>query len=239
MKSMETLIKRMKNLLKSLRYLRSLRYFEDGMGTTHVADFLSDPQFDRAYWQGFATGSWYGKHLRWRVYNACWAAQQVLSLPGDFVECGVNRGGISRAVIEYVGFGKLERRFFLLDTYRGHPDVSKANQKRYGECYEDVVKTFSPYSNVRIIRGLVPETLSKVDSEQICYLSIDMNHPAPEIAALRFFWPKLVAGAVVLLDDYAYSEAYRSSKTAMDALAVELGFGILTMPTGQGLIIKS
>lgn len=203
-----------------------------------MADFLSNPQFGHAYRQGAATGSWYGNHLRWRVYNACWAAQQVLSLPGDFVECGVNRGGISRAVIEYVGFGELDRRFFLLDTYKGHPDVAKDNHK-YRECYEDVIKTFSPFSNVRIIRGLVPETLSNVDSEQICYLSIDMNHSAPEIAALRFFWPKLVAGALVLLDDYAYSEAYRPSKTAMDALAVELGFGILTMPTGQGLIIKS
>jgi len=226
-------------LKKTLSSLLSFRYFEDGMATVHVADFLEDPQFKNAYRLGVATGSWHGCEIRWRAYNACWAAKQALSLDGDFVECGVNRGGLSRTVIDYVGFAALNRRFFLLDTYRGHPDVAQPNQNEYQECYEDVLRAFAPFSNVRIIRGLVPDTLSLVDSDRICYLSIDMNHPPPEVAALRYFWPKLVPGAVVLLDDYCFSEYYRPGKTAMDSLSQELDFSILTMPTGQGLIIKT
>ena len=117
--------------------------------------------------------------------------------------------------------------------------MAELNQGEYEECYEDVLKTFAPFPNARIIRGLVPSTLSQVESEQICYLSIDMNNPEPEISALRFFWPRLVHGAVVLLDDYAYSESYRPSKTAIDALGIAMRFQVLTMPTGQGVIIKS
>jgi len=226
-------------LARIVKAIPSFHYFEDGMATAHVADFLVDPKFKRSYEQGIKTGSWHGNNLRWRVYNACWAASQALFLPGDFVECGVNRGGISRAVMEYIDFSSQDRQFFLLDTYKGSVDVAEPNQLDYQECYEDVLKTFVPFPNARVIRGLVPSTLASVNSETICYLSIDMNNPEPEIAALRFFWPRLVSGAVVLLDDYAYSEHYRSSKNAMDALGAELGFHVLTMPTGQGMIIKT
>jgi O-methyltransferase len=228
----------MKALVRKVRSALSFHYLEDGMGTSHVADFLHDSEFNKAYRLGVATGSWHGCDLRWRVYNACWAARQVQSLPGDFVECGVNRGGISRSVVDYVNFGKLDKRFYLLDTYEGWSAVADDNKNDYQECYASVLDTFGPFPNVKVIRGRVPDTLPKVDSEHICYLSIDMNNHIPEIAALRFFWPKLVPGAVVILDDYAYSESYRPSHNAMDALGEELGFVVLTMPTGQGMVIK-
>jgi len=35
------------------------------------------------------------------------------------VECGVNRGGLSRAAIHYVDFERLNNQFWLLDAYEG------------------------------------------------------------------------------------------------------------------------
>lgn len=70
-------------------------------------------------------------------------------------------------------------------------------------------------------------------------ISIDMNCAEPEVAALNFFWEKLVPGALVLLDDYAFSKSYRQHKQAFDSLAEELNFNILSLPTGQGLIVKA
>ena len=210
------------------------------MVTTHEAGFLRDPRFESAYAAGASTGSWHGTQLRWRVYTCCWAAHHALHLRGDFVECGVNRGGISRAVMEYVDFGKTnERVFWLLDTFRGDPDVAGVNQSDYSECYDDVVRTFSSFPNVRIVRGRVPETLSRVTSERLSYVSIDLNSAQPSLEVLRHFWERLVPGAAVVLDDYAYSRHYRDQKEGFDALGVELGFAVLTLPTGQGIIIKS
>jgi hypothetical protein len=40
-----------------------------------------------------------------------------------------------------------------------------------------------------------------------------------------------------LLDDYAYA-GYRSQKLAMDAFARSKSVQILSLPTGQGLMIK-
>ena len=65
-----------------------------------------------------------------------------------------------------------------------------------------------------------------------------MNCAAPEIAALTRFWERLVVGAPVLLDDYAY-DGYRHQKLAMDELAGRLGVPIASLPTGQGLLLKT
>ncbi len=221
-----------------IEVVRGVARMEDGLTSFHVADFLSDPKFLRAYAAGEATGSWHRAKLRWRVYTCCWAAEHALSIAGDFVECGVNRGGISTAVMEYVRFAQLPRKFYLLDTFCGDPNVAAVNQCDYSDCYEDVKKRFSKVPNAVLVRGTIPETLPQVRTSSIAFMSIDLNSAAPEIAALRYFWPALSKGAAVVLDDYAYSPFYAEQKAAMDSLGAELGFSVLTLPTGQGLIIK-
>ncbi len=221
--------------------LRFHTYIEDGLITRHTADFLKDERFLSAYAIGKATGSWKNMNPRWRVYTACWAASHAVTLPGDFVECGVNRGGMALTIMEYLNFNALEKRFFLLDTYDGFPDglrAAAANQGQYSDCHDDVVRTFMPYRGARIVKGVVPDTLSMIDADRLAFLSIDMNSAEPEIAAVRQLWPRLVAGAVVLLDDYGGGPAYLRQKNAFDALAHDMGFEILALPTGQGLILK-
>ena len=83
------------------------------------------------------------------------------------MECGVNRGGLSRTVIEYVGFSKLKKRFYLVDTYQGlvRSQITAAELERgigeysYAECYDLVKGTFSEYPNVFVVRGVVPDVL--------------------------------------------------------------------------------
>jgi O-methyltransferase len=64
-----------------------------------------------------------------------------------------------------------------------------------------------------------------------------MNIAEPEIAALEFFWDKLVCGALVVLDDYGWLH-YSLQKEEMDKFASKKGLEILTQPTGQGLLLK-
>jgi hypothetical protein len=220
-------------------------YDADGLKTWHNADFLNDPRFRRAYAAGAATGSWYGGDVAWRAYVACWAAERAVRMQGDFVECGVYRGGLARTVADYVDFANLtDRRFFLLDTFHGFPPeqlhaVPKVHHAHYQEdCYDDVRRTFAEFPNVVLIRGTIPDTLPCIVSRRIAFLSIDLNCAAPEIAALEYCWDKLVPGAVVLFDDYGYSEHYRRQKEACDEFAWQKGTPILSLPTGQGMIVK-
>jgi len=91
---------------------------------------------------------------------------------------------------------------------------------------------------VRIIEGAIPETLDQVRAEKIAYLHIDLNCAAPEIAAITHFWDRLVTGAVVLLDDYAFF-GYQNQKTAFDGFSRRMGVPIASLPTGQGLLLKT
>ena len=94
------------------------------------------------------------------------------------------------------------------------------------------------YFNVKIIRGTVPDTLINVDSNKICYLSIDMNCVEPEVASLEFFWDKMVSGGLIIFDDYGYANMCNDQKMAHDMFAESKGVKILTLPTCQGLLIK-
>ena len=100
-----------------------------------------------------------------------------------------------------------------------------------------VVNNFKDFSNVNIIKGKVPETLSRIVSDKVCYISIDMNSVFPEIEAAKYLWPRLVKGGIIVLDDYGW-RPHINQKIAWDAFAKENGFEILPLPTGQGLIVK-
>lgn len=236
--------KKLRKLRHALYVLKNAQYNGEGLVTVHDVDFMSDPLFRESYRLGKATGSWGESDIPWRCYVACWAAKHAKALGGDFVECGVNRGALSRAVMHYIGFERMnDRKFYLLDTFRGFPDDLKKsaagpNLQEYDECYEEVVRTFAEFENVVLIRGRIPESLPQVTSEKIAYLSIDMNVAEPEVAAAEFFWERMVCGGMIVLDDYGFGKPYWPQKSAMNEFARSRGVEVLLLPQGQGIICK-
>ena len=83
----------------------------------------------------------------------------------------------------------------------------------------------------------MPETLEAVDTPAVAFLHLDMNCGAPEAAALNFLWERLVPGAIILCDDYAYRGS-EAQKEALDAAAAAKYLHLASLPTGQGLLIK-
>jgi len=93
-------------------------YDQDGLRSVHNHEFMGDPSFRKAYERGIrATGRDYQWH--WRVHVGLWVATCASRLPGDFVECGVNRGFLSSAVMDYLDWDSLGKHFYLLDTFKG------------------------------------------------------------------------------------------------------------------------
>ena len=232
-------------------------YTADCLAVWHKSlDFLDDERFVEAYRRGMDSGHRIARepgsktdiHIEWRVHVICWAASHAAKLPGDFVECGVNTGIFSLAAAYFVDFNQLDKSFYLFDTFAGIPEDQISDEERafgrhldnaamYDECFEVAKRNFSIYPGARLIRGRVPETLTTVTIPKVCYLSLDMNIAAPELAAIEFFWDKLSPGAPVILDDYAWAH-YRAQKKVMDDFAARKSVQILTLPTGQGLILK-
>ena len=235
---------------------KSADYNSDSLLVSHKnVSFLHNERFMAAYKRGVHSGHRLGEafgtgtdiHIEWRCHVVCWAAERARRLPGAFVECGVNTGILSLAVCDYIDFNATDKDFYLFDTFAGIPESQmhaherkqrvQENEKLYEECYDLVRRNFAPFPRARLVRGMVPDTLPSVTIDKVCYLSIDMNIVHPEIAAMEYFWDKLVPGAAVILDDYGWKN-YQLQQEAHDRFAASKGVPILLLPTGQGLIIK-
>jgi O-methyltransferase len=239
-------VKAVRKLSKLLRSSPRPTYDQDGLRTLHSADFMSDPAFSRAYQAGSATGSWGKSRIHWRVHVVLWAAQMAAGLDGDFIECGVHRGGFAAAVDACIGVRHMPRRFLLFDTFSGFDPAllseGERNRKLYRneyrtDIYEEVRARFADAPNIIPIKGSVPASLSTVDVKSVALLMLDMNNAAPEIAAARFFWNRITPGGLIVLDDYGWA-GHEEQKQAFDEFSLEMSVPLLRIPTGQALMMK-
>lgn len=253
----------LQNALRSLGYVlvRNENFIEptglyssDGLSSQHNHSFMHEPSFQRAYQRGLDAANGCDPQHHWRVHVALWSAHLALAAEGDFVECGVNAGFMSSSIMTALEWNGLGRWFFLVDSFSGPPltqfsaaEVANGLQASaldalgrgaYVTDLQRVRDNFAQWPSAIVVPGLVPEILDRVDTRQVAFLHLDMNAASPELAALRHFWPMLPRGGVVLMDDYAFV-GYEEQKKAIDALGGELGFASLSLPTGQGLIVKA
>jgi O-methyltransferase len=221
-------------------------YNQDALATSNNCDFINEDNFKTAYQLAANTKPWDNFASQWRYHIILWYAKRAAKLEGDFVECGVNTGGYAKAIISYLNFNEMSKTFYLLDTFEGLDKTQITIQEfkngighylnEYKNVYNQVLETFKG-DNVKIVKGLVPDTLREVDTQKICYLSLDMNVAFPEVAALHYFWDKLVPGAVIVHDDYGFANHFQQ-KLEIDKFAQEKGVDVLCLPTGQAIIIK-
>ena len=229
------------------------RYADDGLLTMHCDGFRRDPDFQAAYARGMQATQGIDPKFEWRVHVALWSASRALRVQGDFVECGVNAGFISSAIMHRLNWRTVDRRFFLIDTFNGpvlsqysHDEIGRGRRRLAEEALEAgayvtdlgrIIANYSEWPNAVVVQGAVPEALPALDIGKVAYLHIDMNCAYPEQAAMEFFWDRLSPGALVLFDDYAYF-GHDCQKQSIDDAAGRLGAEVLSLPTGQGLIIR-
>jgi len=106
------------------------------------------------------------KSLELRLNTLAWAAEHALHVAGDFVECGVWRGFCSAVIAAYLDFERVPKSLFLYDTFEGIPaeyDAGKHNHPALAEAglYDKVVGRFRKYPNVRIVKGVIPESFAQ------------------------------------------------------------------------------
>jgi O-methyltransferase len=244
-------------MLKAFGYYHHRIFWGDQLLTLDKsAGFLDDPQFLKTY-KAIRGAHIYDDYdsphtIAWRLHTLVWAAQRAVSLPGDFVECGVFKGHMAWVVTQMVDFGKLPKQFYLYDTFAGFSNkYSSADDfpdstaffdfahKVYKDeaIYPMVVERFRDLPNVRIVRGVVPDSFTEAVPKRIAYLHIDLNSPAAEVAALEVLFDRVVPGGVIVFDDYGWY-LYRKQKEAEDAFFAVRGYRVLELPTGQGLVVK-
>ena len=91
------------------------------------------------------------------------------------------------------------------------------------------------YSNVDIIKGIFPESGKGIVDRKFCFVHLDVDLYNSTIDSLKFFFPKMISGGIILIHDYhsdGIQKAFREFKTENLIHVIEL--------TGsQAMIIKN
>lgn len=195
-----------------------------------VPDVDRDPVFSRIFEQA-RPFSMTSKEVMFSLYDSI---RYVVTngIPGDFVECGVWRGGCSlTAALTLRELGDTSRRLHLYDTYEGMTKPTEHDIdceggsageyiERFGDdgkwCYaslEDVRDTF--YSHgfdenlVRFVKGDVLQTLKQDLPETISVLRLDTDWYESTKFELEQLYPNISRNGVLIIDDYGHWEGSR------------------------------
>lgn len=175
--------------------------------------------------------------IAWRRYILACAAYHCAQLEGDFVECGVYMGSGIKTVVDYLGGTDFPRTFWGFDTFDSNPTGHSFPGQQDG-LFDQVSARFNGYPQVRLVRGLLPDSLEGNSPEKIAYLHIDLNSAKYELLVLERLFERIVPGGVLILDDYEWAGVYREQKILEDQWFDARSYRVFPLPTGQGLVLK-
>jgi len=184
-----------------------------------------------------------------RLWATLMACKHVINnnIDGDFVECGVWRGGNSLLAASIFRMYGSDKRVYLFDTFAGMTEPTEEDKRIFKEqsvmdvfkesqrgsyndwCYasiEDVQNSFLQSGllteGVRFIKGDVGQTLEVSDNipEKISVLRLDTDFYESTKKELEVLYPRLSVGGVLIIDDYG---TWAGSKKATDEYFANAG----------------
>ena len=166
------------------------------------------------------------------------------NIPGDFVECGVWRGGSSMlAAHTLLQRADDRRRLFLFDTFEGmtrpdERDVDRDGQAAFGHwlqqerdsggnawCYasvqevrQNMTATGYPPDRIHLIQGDVKHTLPHPEIGDISILRLDTDWYESTRHELECLYGKVSTNGIIILDDYGH---WQGARQAVDEFFAE------------------
>jgi len=142
----------------------------------------------------------------------------VLSLAGDIAECGVWQGSALIPTGLYLQRRAPGKRLLGFDSFQGldsavSRDVALGGdddpRKRVGgfsnTSYEAVsqrVRQFGLADTVTLARGYFADTLPRYTDSRFCFVHLDCVIYDSYRQCLEHFYPRMVTGGIILLDEY-------------------------------------
>lgn len=158
------------------------------------------------------------------------------NIPGDFVECGVYKGGSAMLMaLTLIHFKHTDRKIYLYDTFEGMSeptendvDFSGNSAKKLlnkSEREKDIIWCYGPldevkknmlstgYDSEKIIftKGKVEDTIPFVLPNSISILRLDTDWYESTKHELVHLFPLLVKKGVLIIDDYGHWEGARKA----------------------------
>jgi len=179
-----------------------------------------------------------------RMYSLYKSVEYIVKsgIAGDFVECGVWKGGSAMVIAHTLhSLGNTDRKIYLYDTFEGmpEPDVRdtkirtgasgnmlwKSKQEDGGWCNisidevkKNVFTTPFPKGNFIFVRGKVEDTIPKNIPKDVALLRLDTDWFSSTYHEFKHLFPLVNVGGVIMIDDYG---SWSGSKDATDIYFAE------------------
>jgi hypothetical protein len=176
---------------------------------------------------------------------------------GDFIECGVWRGGSMQAVaLTLLACGVSDRDLHLYDTFEGMPPPGDEDRLNNGRPAAEVLATSPrsskywaiagiddvragmeetgyPAEHVHFHPGLVEETIPREAPERIALLRLDTDWYASTAHEMEHLYDRVPPGGVIVFDDYGF---WQGARKAVDEFLSRRGEPLLLVPIASGRI---
>ncbi|MDC0442890.1 TylF/MycF family methyltransferase [Gammaproteobacteria bacterium] len=177
------------------------------------------------------------------------------NLEGNIAECGCFKGHSSYIISSLIQDINPRKKFFIFDSFAGlsdkHLDLDRpapayelSNEEirlesgRFSCTLEEVQKNLAEFNFIKYFKGWVPERFKEVSEHEFCFVHIDVDLYQPTYDALDFFFPRLVKGGIIVIDDYG-SSLYKGATRAVDDFLSKSSCSIFyEVPMGSAFLIK-
>lgn len=130
-------------------------------------------------------------------------SRAVESCEGDIAEVGTYLGGTAHLLAK-TSPGK---KVHIFDTFEGMPETLAGVDRHVSGDFaetslEKVKANLADCENVAFYKGIFPETAGPIEDTRFSFVHIDVDIYQAVKDCLEFFYPRMDAGAIIVMDDY-------------------------------------
>jgi O-methyltransferase len=174
-----------------------------------------------------------------RLYSLYQSVKYVINnnIKGDFVECGVWKGGSSMMIAKVLqSLDVTDRTIWMYDTYEGMTEPTKEDRDYTGEdatrllnhadksdsnsvwCYSaleevqsNMQKSGYPLQMIRYVKGKVEDTIPGQIPVAIALLRLDTDWYASTYHEMTHLYPLLQTKGILIIDDFGHWEGAKKA----------------------------
>lgn len=177
-------------------------------------EWWNDPIFNE-YLIRFGENDGMNADRRWMLYQL---GRLVRNIPGDTAECGVYKGAGSYLICKLNQENQLfTRTHYVFDSFEGLSQPSKHDGEHWAagnlsSPLETVHENLSEFNRISIHKGWIPKTFSNLENHKFCFVHIDVDLYQPTLDSIKFFYPRINEGGLIICDDYGFTTCPGATK---------------------------
>lgn len=162
------------------------------------------------------------------------------NISGAVGEAGVYRGEFAKHINSLFA----DRTCYLFDTFDGFADCdiekeeldSLVEAEHLRATSQELVYNKMPNKEKIVIRkGIFPKTTAEgINDDHFVFVNLDMDLYQPTLEGLKYFYPKMSEGGVILIHDY-FTEVYPNIEKAVNDFEKEHQIRLKKLPIGDDI----